>query len=153
MATSPTTTTIITSTPPTQDSAPIVIFFTHYLPAVYSILSRIAVSFIQVFTWIIRTSTAPILFPIPILAYVFAPVTVLAEIFFEIFIATPYYVVVYLLDLFYPVYVFCGIACIVGASIGLAARVVMLYFVDTIVESAKPVEAVESREKDSYHGD
>jgi len=133
MSSPPTTTTIIQNSPSAPETAPIVIFFTDYLPIIRSVISRIAVSLFQVFTWLLHTFTRPVLFPIPILAYAFAPFTVLAQILFEIFVATPYYVVVYLLDLFYPVYVFCGIACIVGASIGLVARISASYLVGLVV--------------------
>ncbi|TFK33087.1 hypothetical protein BDQ12DRAFT_448712 [Crucibulum laeve] len=60
--------------------------------------------------------------PVPILAYVLAPITVFCEVAFGFFVLTPYRTTVYLLEAMYPVYVFCGVACITGGLLGLAGR-------------------------------
>jgi len=70
-----------------------------------------------------------LLSPIPVLLYVFAPVIVFTDIVATIFIRSPYRIVTYLIDALFPLYVFCGVACITGGLIGLAARVLCRIFV------------------------
>jgi len=42
----------------------------------------------------------------------------------------PYRIVLASLDLFYPVYVFCGVACITGTLVGLSGRLITGILVD-----------------------
>ncbi|KAF5368862.1 hypothetical protein D9758_002878 [Tetrapyrgos nigripes] len=148
-----TTTTMATSTDPVApllQDAPIVIFFTHYLPAILSAISRPALALWHFVTWLIQTTTRPVLLPIPILAFVFAPVIVLGEILFDIFVATPYNVFVYVLDVLYPFYVFCGVACLVGLFIGLVARLAVLYATTLLLgEEAVPAKTRQNESRRS----
>jgi len=61
--------------------------------------------------------------PLPIVLYVLGPVIAFLDIAATVFIRAPYNGVVYLLDAIYPLYVFCGVACITGGLLGLVGRV------------------------------
>jgi len=61
--------------------------------------------------------------PLPIILYLSAPLTVFLDAVMEIFIRWPYAIVLYLLDILYPVYVFVGVACIVGSLVGITGRI------------------------------
>src|SRR4051794_26084469 len=99
----------------TPESAPL----THLLPYLqhtYTLIHRIASFSLSLLRPI------AVLSPVPVLLYIFAPVIVFMDIITTIFIRAPYAVVVYLLDALFPLYVFCGVACITGGIIGLTAR-------------------------------
>ncbi|CAA7264023.1 unnamed protein product [Cyclocybe aegerita] len=70
------------------------------------------------------SSLRPVLLlsPLPVLLYLFAPVTVFLDILATVFVRSPYRIVSYLLDALFPLYVFCGVACITGGVLGLAGR-------------------------------
>ncbi|KAH0580119.1 hypothetical protein H2248_002925 [Termitomyces sp. 'cryptogamus'] len=72
--------------------------------------------------------------PLPIILYLFAPLIVFLDIVSDIFIRWPRSIVLYLLDAFYPVYVFCGVACIVGVLVGSTGRLVTQVLVDIVAE-------------------
>jgi hypothetical protein len=65
-----------------------------------------------------------VLSPLPIILYLVSPAIVFVEVVLDMLVSTPYRISLYLLDAFYPVYVFCGVACIVGAFLGIGGRVV-----------------------------
>jgi len=75
------------------------------------------------FDWPIAVAR-PLLIPISYLFYVlgqlFAPVIILAQVVFDIAIRAPWNAIVWVAGLLYPVYVFCGVAALVGALFGLA---------------------------------
>ncbi|KAF4612384.1 hypothetical protein D9613_004037 [Agrocybe pediades] len=87
-----------------------------YLQHTYTLIHRIASFSLSLLRPI------AVLSPVPVLLYIFAPVIVFMDILTTIFIRAPYAVVVYLLDALFPLYVFCGVACITGGIIGLTAR-------------------------------
>jgi len=68
-------------------------------------------------------------------------VIVFLSIVFGLFIRTPYSVIVYLLDAVYPIYVFCGVACITGALIGLTGKFVSSYIVEAVTEKKRKTAA------------
>jgi len=56
--------------------------------------------------------------------YFMAPFFVFLETLVDVFFRLPYQIVLSLLDTFYPIYVFCGVACIAGGIIGVTARII-----------------------------
>jgi len=93
----------------------------------------------------------PLLFlsPLPILLYILAPFTVFFDIVTTVFVSAPYKTLTYILDAIYPLYVFCGVACIIGCLLGIAGRVVCWVLVSSVeVEDDRPTRAV----KTEYEG-
>ncbi|KAF9528781.1 hypothetical protein CPB83DRAFT_298313 [Crepidotus variabilis] len=63
-----------------------------------------------------------VLWPLPILLYIFAPVTFFLDLATTLFIRLPYWSLAYILDAVYPLYVLLGVACITGGLIGIGGR-------------------------------
>ncbi|KAL0956315.1 hypothetical protein HGRIS_002468 [Hohenbuehelia grisea] len=61
---------------------------------------------------------------VAVAAYVFSPVLVLARIFLDLFVWTPWQSLAYFFEILYPLYVLCGVACILGGGVGLLGRVI-----------------------------
>jgi len=74
-----------------------------------------------------------LLSPLPIILYLLSPAIVFAEVILDILVSTPYHISLYLLDAFYPVYVPWGVACIVGALLGIGGRTTTTMLVDMAV--------------------
>jgi hypothetical protein len=68
--------------------------------------------------------------PLPIVFYLLAPIFVFLQVVTDIFVVLPYRTALALLDVFYPVYVFCGVACITGALVGLSGRLLTAILVE-----------------------
>jgi hypothetical protein len=75
---------------------------------------------------------SPITLVLSALLYILAPATVLAQVILDILVFTPYHFAVYLVDLIYPIYVFCGVACIIGVIIGYVAQWVVLWAAEIV---------------------
>ncbi|KAG8901181.1 hypothetical protein FRB99_005490 [Tulasnella sp. 403] len=71
-------------------------------------------------SWVLTICAMPITLLYYILNQLLAPVIILAQVVFDVFIRTPWNALTWVLALLYPVYVFCGIAALVGAVCGLA---------------------------------
>ncbi|KAF9459509.1 hypothetical protein BDZ94DRAFT_892841 [Collybia nuda] len=138
------TETINTPPPGLQQAIP------YLLSAGSAILSGISVVS-RFFVALLSTTTRSILFfsPLPILLYVLAPVIVFFELVVDTFIRLPLGVTMYLLDAFYPVYVFCGVACIVGGLMGLFGRLLSKFVVDLVMNGYPPVEEVKPEVEDA----
>ena len=80
----------------------------------------------SLFNFLLRLS------PLPIVLYVIAPVTVFLDLVVAIFIRAPYNGVLYLLDALFPLYVFCGVACITGGLLGLTARILCRVIINLV---------------------
>ncbi|KAG7099833.1 hypothetical protein E1B28_001641 [Marasmius oreades] len=96
-----------------------------YLPVLGSFLWRSFLLISGVLLYPITYLSAlkvPLLAPISIFLYVFAPFLVFTRIILDLFVFTPYSTFVYLVDAIYPVYVFCGVACITGVLMGTLGR-------------------------------
>lgn len=70
--------------------------------------------------------------PLPIILYFLAPALVFFDILADVFLRVPYQLSLYILDAFYPIYVFCGVACITGAVIGIMGRLASKLLVDMV---------------------
>lgn len=73
-----------------------------------------------------------LLSPVPIALYILSPIFTLCSVLFDILVLMPFKTAVYLLDALYPLYVFCGVACITGCLLGLGGR----YLSDVLVKMA-----------------
>lgn len=101
-----------------------------YFPLVASVAVRTTHSFFRFTSWLVRTTLSysglvvlsPLASVLSASLYIFAPVIVFAQVLLDIFVFTPYGLAVYFVDAMYPVYVFCGVACITGVIIGGFAR-------------------------------
>ena len=69
-----------------------------------------------------RWSFSPFILVYSPISYLVAPLLVSAAIVINISVLTPFSVAHYLLSSLYPVYVFCGVACITGISVGMGGR-------------------------------
>lgn len=69
---------------------------------------------------------------ISIAAYILAPAFVFIALVADLFVLTPYNTLLHVLHAFYPVYVFCGVAFIISAIVGVAGRV-MIALIQTVV--------------------
>ena len=72
--------------------------------------------------------------PIPIFLFALAPVLVFIQLAFSVLVLLPYHTVLFLLDVLYPLYVFFGVACIIGALIGLGGRILAAILTAVILD-------------------
>lgn len=79
------------------------------------------------------------------LSYVFAPLTTFISILLTITVFTPYHLITWLLENVYPVYVFCGVACITGGILGLSGRLVSLSIIRAVNEDGGDINEAESK--------
>lgn len=91
--------------------------------------SSLALSFVSIVFQALKASLGKLVYPvilfspIPIILYLLSPFVTFVQLALGVLVLAPYHSVVYLSDAIYPVYVFCGVACIVGALLGLSGRV------------------------------
>lgn len=69
-----------------------------------------------------RLSFSPFILAYPAISYLVAPFLVFAVMVVNISVLSPLSAARYLLSSLYPVYVFCGFACITGVVVGLGGR-------------------------------
>lgn len=69
-----------------------------------------------------RWSFSPFILAFPAVSYLVAPLVAFVAIVVNASILTPLSTAHYLLSSLYPVYVFCGVACITGIVIGMGGR-------------------------------
>jgi len=69
-----------------------------------------------------RWSFSPFILAYPAISYLVAPLLAFVVMVINISVLSPLSVAHYLLNFLYPVYVFCGFACITGIVIGMGGR-------------------------------
>ncbi|KAF8868466.1 hypothetical protein BD779DRAFT_1001493 [Infundibulicybe gibba] len=72
----------------------------------------------------------PLVHALAIILYIVSPAIVFLNISYTLLLSTPARIVVYLFDAFYPLYVFFGVACITGALLGLAGKLLSSLLVE-----------------------
>jgi len=82
-----------------------------------------------------RLSFSPFVLAYPAISYLVAPLLVFAMMTVNIFVLSPLSATRYLLSSLYPVYVFCGFACITGVALGLGGRGLSALLTRTFVRS------------------
>ncbi|KAJ3751250.1 hypothetical protein DFH05DRAFT_1386468 [Lentinula detonsa] len=125
------------STSVNPEQAPISVLI-QYIPISANYFAKTARSLFRFASWLLRrTLSYPstiILSPLAILfsisLYILAPVTVFMQVLLDVFVLMPYNMVIYLVDAMYPVYVFCGVACITGVIVGVLARQLVFWLVE-----------------------
>jgi hypothetical protein len=118
---SPTTTQVIENTPPIAQIIPFVSKAASLLVVTISYASSVVAflfSFISYPTFLLANA------PLQFVFYVLSPFVVFGQIILGVFFVTPYHVAVDFFVAVQPFYVFCGVACISGAVIGLSGRVI-----------------------------
>ncbi|KAH7927988.1 hypothetical protein BV22DRAFT_1193151 [Leucogyrophana mollusca] len=106
-----------TSVPPSTTSPPIA----QLLPLArnaFTILSSVTLTLSRLLLAVLR----PLHIFLPVLLSILAPFTLLFDILLDGFVLTPYAVVSGAVAALYPVYVFCGVACVSGAAVGIFGR-------------------------------
>ncbi|KAF8884366.1 hypothetical protein BD779DRAFT_1674180 [Infundibulicybe gibba] len=99
-----------------------------------------------------NTVTSPhylLYMPLAIILYIASPAIVFLDISYTLFLSTPARIAVYLFDAFYPLYVFCGVACITGSLLGLAGKLLSSALVELCAYDSPKTEPKQSalREK------
>ena len=96
-----------------------------YVSGGSALFSSVSVVFRFLIRLISSTSRFILFFsPLPIALYLFAPAFVFLKIVTDFLIVLPYRITLSVLDVFYPFYVFFGVACITGALVGLSGRLI-----------------------------
>lgn len=93
----------------------------------FAVLANHALTVVSSFCYSFVSSTArwsfsPFVLVYPAISYLVAPLLVSVVMVINISILTPFTVARYLLNSLYPVYVFCGVACITGIVAGVGGR-------------------------------
>uniref|UniRef100_A0A8H7XK45 Uncharacterized protein n=1 Tax=Psilocybe cubensis TaxID=181762 RepID=A0A8H7XK45_PSICU len=91
--------------------------------------------------------------PLPIILYVLGPAIVFVDIFTTVFIRAPYTIIVYLMEALYPLYVFCGVACITGVILGLSARIISRLIVAAMSAEEEPPHMDENEDEPRLDSD
>jgi len=117
---SPTTTQIIENTPPITQIIP---FLSKTASFLVSIASQINFVLVFLTSWLSYPIFLLAKAPLPFILYIMSPVIVFGQIVAGVFFVIPYHAVVDFFVAVQPFYVFCGVACISGALIGLGGRV------------------------------
>jgi len=100
-----------------------------------------------IFLFSIASRIIGFLSPLPIILYLLAPVFVFVDVIADTFIRWPYAIALYVSDAFYPIYVFFGVACIIGLLIGGAARLLSTFLVNILVVEEPPMSTLIVEEK------
>ncbi|KAG9220770.1 hypothetical protein CCMSSC00406_0002630 [Pleurotus cornucopiae] len=146
------------NSPPEVSSAPPGPPIAAIIPVVSAFASLLASTSTTIFwhLWTLASSLYrfsphhPIIYvSLPVLRYLFAPFAVLFEIILEAFIWTPWNLAVGALENLYPIYVLCGIACLVGSFLGLFGRLASAVLIGVVLEDSesKPQPVVQEDEK------
>lgn len=95
----------------------------HEVAALTIHIFTVAISFSYSFVSnITRWSFSPFILVYPLISYLVAPLLVFAATIINISFLTPFSVTCYIFDSLYPIYVFCGVACITGIVVGMGGR-------------------------------
>lgn len=115
----PTATQIVQNSPPIANLLPILSKTATFLAALVSKTSHVALSII---VWAAYPLLVLAKTPLPLIRYILSPVIVFGQIILGLFFIVPYHIIVDFFVAVQPFYVFCGVACITGAVVGLGGR-------------------------------
>ncbi|KAG2357747.1 hypothetical protein BDR07DRAFT_1419440 [Suillus spraguei] len=107
----PTVTGQLSTQPPIMQIIPI-------LRATFSLLR----TFLSQALRIVVALATPLLIFVPLISRLFAPVILAFHIVLDVTVYTPYMIISNIAAALYPVYMFCGVACIFGAALGILGR-------------------------------
>ncbi|KAK1233055.1 hypothetical protein PQX77_003782 [Marasmius sp. AFHP31] len=133
------------STPPWQET-PLAQALT-FLPVLGAFLWKSTLYILQTLVYYpLSILRIPVLAPFAILLYVFAPAIVFVQVILDVVVFIPYRACVYFVDALYPLYVFCGVACITGVLIGGLGRALASWTTMIAMDITNP-----RQEKDDVH--
>ncbi|KAH7868226.1 uncharacterized protein C8R40DRAFT_851683 [Lentinula edodes] len=109
-----------------------------YTPVIASNIVKITSSSFHLTSWLIRSSfsypkriiLSPLSVLLSVFLYLLAPVIVFVQVLLDVLVLMPYNSVIYLVDAIYPLYVFCGVACITGVIVGVLARQLVFWLTE-----------------------
>ena len=69
-----------------------------------------------------RWSFSPFILVYPVISYLVAPLLIFVAMIINVSFLAPFGAARYILSFLYPIYVFCGVACITGVVVGVGGR-------------------------------
>lgn len=104
----------------------------------FAVATSFCVSFVSNVT---RWSFSPFILVYPAISYLIAPILVFLAMVINVSVLEPLGTARYLLSSLYPVYVFCGVACITGIVVGVGGRGLSALLTKAIVKSVQQESA------------
>lgn len=140
-----------------QDAPPLARILPYLLAApsfIWAIISKVTYGVVTLTSY----ASAPVIhlakIPLPAILYILSPLIVFCQIIVGVFFLVPYNAIVGFFVAIQPVYVFCGVACITGAVIGLGGRGVAGVLSAIVLgpdymdsDAPPPVEALDEKPK------
>ncbi|KDQ52941.1 hypothetical protein JAAARDRAFT_39658 [Jaapia argillacea MUCL 33604] len=112
-------------TPTAGNQPPPIVHILSLLSASFSLIFRVFSYFTYTLLSLLHFSfLSPVSFLFKPLLYILSPLTTLIAIIGDTFVFIPYEIIVGVAGWVYPLYVFVGVACLVGAVVGFGGRVV-----------------------------
>lgn len=139
---SPTTTQVVERSAPISEILPLLSKIVSFSLGFVSATTRFLVSIIS---WVSYPIFLLLKAPIPLLLYVLSPFIAFGQIVLGLFFVVPYNAVVDVFLAVQPFYVFCGVACITGALVGIGGR----YFAAAVSTVILGPEAIEGLKVDA----
>jgi hypothetical protein len=130
----PTSAQIAQNSPPITQLIPLISKTWTFLVAAASYLIH---AFIFLASWISYPMLVIVKAPLPFILYILSPVIVFGQILFGGLFIFPYNAIVEFFVELQPFYVFCGVACISGAVIGMGGRLVAESISAAIMENGR----------------
>jgi hypothetical protein len=101
------------------------------LPTAYGVLSLVSSLLLApILAFASLLDLSPLVW---IFLYTIAPFVSVLQIALDVFVRTPYAAAAYVFDVLSPIYVFCGVAIIIGSLIGFGGRIISLALVNWAV--------------------
>jgi len=130
------TATIVQSSPPISNVFPIVTAIAKFL---YSFTFKTTNVARRLISLAIYPAIVCARAPLPLLQYLLSPLFVFVQLVLGLFFVIPYQAFVSFFDAVQPIYIFCGVACITGALVGLGGRLAAS-FLNAIIEGPGDVQ-------------
>lgn len=134
--TASTTTQVVQNKPPIANLLPILLKTATFVAAFLSKSSHVARSIVA---WAAYPLLVLMKAQLPLILYILSPIIVFGQIILGLFFVIPYHILVDFFVAVQPFYVFCGIACITGAVVGLGGRFLAAMF-NVIIEGPGETE-------------
>lgn len=129
-ALAPTATQTAQGLPPIAQVVPVLSAIATFVVAA---VSKSSYALIAAISWVSHPILALLKAPLPFVLYLISPLVLFIKIVLGIFFVIPYNGVVDFFVAVQPFYVFCGVACISGAVIGLGGRMVAGFISEIIL--------------------
>ncbi|XP_006455677.1 hypothetical protein AGABI2DRAFT_210160 [Agaricus bisporus var. bisporus H97] len=136
------------SSPPTATEASpalLPLLFPYILSTLHKATHLTLLLYKNLFTFLTFLSKTTLLSP---LSYILAPLLTFTSIVFSLTFRVPYSFVSWFLDAVFPLYVFCGVACIVGGLLGYCGRLISRNMIKAVTEEYTEVYTSEDMKKE-----